>query len=295
MYKKLFNRALDYGYPKVAFKIVVRFTSVLLIVAVLLACAACATGDTVQKDDIFTVEQTPKIIVKSENGSIELNTGANDEVRVQATLKGSDRIEYEVIQEANTITVDVKLNKPWWVFSSVGADIVITAPDLVDVEFDTNNGLIEVDGMEGNGTLMTSNGKIVIRNVKGDFNASTSNGYIDVNSIEGNGIFHTSNGKVELRRMKGEVDVDTSNGDIKFSGEMTAGGTNYLVTSNGNIDIELLLIPSVSLNAKTNNGMIDCDLEILATETKEDHLEGIIGDGEAELYVRTSNGDINIK
>jgi lia operon protein LiaG len=93
----------------------------------------------------------------------------------------------------------------------------------------------------------------------------------------------------------GEVDAETSNGRISYSGDMIAGGDNRLITSNGDVDVQLLGTPGIKLDASTSNGDVTSELPITATTTSDDHLVGTIGDGEADLYIRTSNGDITIK
>jgi DUF4097 and DUF4098 domain-containing protein YvlB len=61
------------------------------------------------------------------------------------------------------------------------------------------------------------------------------------------------------------------------------------------VDVELLGTPSIKLDASTNNGDVTSELPITATSTGDDHLVGTIGDGEADLYIRTSNGDVTIR
>jgi len=252
------------------------FVAMVMAIALLAASACtCAAGPTETRDDSFTVNGTATLVVNTENGKIEVNTGSNDEVRVQATLRGVNRIDYDVSQDGNTITVTAEITGGW--FSNVGADITITAPANSDVELATSNGMISLNGIEGTGTLRTSNGMIALENVKGDFDGTTSNGRIEIDTMEGTGVFTTSNGR------------------ISFSGNMTAGGNNRLVTSNGDVDVELLGTPSVSLDASTSNGDVTCTLPITATVTGDEHLIGTIGDGEADLYIHTSNGDVTIR
>lgn len=249
---------------------------VVVVVATLLATTACCpAGPTETRDDSFTVNGSATLVVNTGNGKIEVNTGSDDEVRVQATLRGANRIDYDVSQEGNTITVTAEITGGW--FSNVGADITITAPVNSDVELYTSNGMISLNGIVGTGTLRTSNGMISLENVKGDFDGTTSNGRIEIDTMEGTGVFTTSNGR------------------ISFSGNMTAGGNNRLVTSNGDVDVELLGTPSVSLDASTSNGDVTCTLPITATVTGDEHLVGTIGDGEADLYIKTSNGDVTIR
>jgi hypothetical protein len=265
------------------------------IAALLLIVTGCSVGPTEFRDDSFSVGVSPTVVVNSENGSIEINAGTDNEVRVEATLTDAPRVQYELSQDGETITIDAKISKEWWFFGSAAADITITAPASTYVEVDTSNGSVELRGMEGSGVLHTSNGKIVLKDMKGDYNGTTSNGAIEIGVLEGTCVISTSNGSVDVWDVKGEVEIESSNGEIWFSGEMTAGTKSRLVTSNGKVDVELLGTPSVSLDAKTSNGVVTCELVITATLTREDHLVGTIGAGEAELYIRTSNGDVTIR
>jgi DUF4097 and DUF4098 domain-containing protein YvlB len=257
--------------------------------------SGCTPGPTETREDSFAVAGYSRLVVSSENGSIEVKAGADNEVLVQARLKDAPRVKYELSQVGDTITVDVQISRRWWFFSTGGADITITVPPSTDVELETSNGDVELRGIEGEGSLGTSNGDVVMDTLRGDFEGRTSNGRIEGNAVEGAVVLRTSNGKVNLREVEGEFNVETSNGGIAYSGNMTAGGSNRLVTSNGSVVVEFTGNPSVVLDAETSNGDVTCVLPILATVTKDDRLVGKIGDGEADLYIRTSNGDVTIK
>ena len=275
-------------------KVILPLVAVMVMAVTLLAAAGCTAGPTETRDDSFSVNGTSTLVINNDNGWIKVNTGTDTEVRVQATLRGIDRIDYEVSQNGNTITVLAEIDQGWFI-SNVGVDITITAPVNANVELETSNGMIGLDGIEGTGTLRTSNGEIVLENVKGDFEGETSNGKIEVDTLEGTAFLRTSNGGLNLEEVIGEVDAETSNGGISYSGDMIAGGDNRLVTSNGNVDVELLGTPSIELDASTNNGDVTSELPITATTTSDDHLVGIIGDGEADLYIESSNGDVTIR
>lgn len=257
--------------------------------------SGCTPGPTETREDSFTVSGYSRVVVSSANGGIEVKAGSGNEVLVQATLRDAPRVKYELSQVGDTITVDVQVSRRWWFFGTGGADIVITVPASADVELETSNGDVELRGIEGAGSFSTSNGAIVMDAVRGDFEGRTSNGRIEVNAVEGTVVLSTSNGRVNLREVEGEFDVETSNGRISFGGNMTAGGSNRLVTSNGGVVVELQGNPSVVLDAETSNGDVTCDLPILATVTGDERLVGKIGEGEADLYIRTSNGDIEIR
>jgi len=127
-------------------KLTLPLVAVMVLAVTLLATAGCTAGPTETRDDSFSVNGTATLVVNSDNGWIKVNTGTDGEVRIQATLRGTDRIDYEVSQNGNTITVLAEIDQGWFV-SNVGVDITITTPVSTDVELETSNGMISLDGI----------------------------------------------------------------------------------------------------------------------------------------------------
>jgi DUF4097 and DUF4098 domain-containing protein YvlB len=215
---------------------------------------------------------------------------------VRAELRDIRRIKYEAIQSGDEVIVTAEKTGTWWFpAGNTQANIYVTVPADTALRLKTSNGEIEVKGTTSGGILETSNGAIALEEVKGDFEATTSNGAIELDTIEGSASVKTSNGKVTLREAKGEFNAKTSNGDMSFSGEMTPGGSNRFVSTNGRIEVHLTGTLSVSIDASTTNGEVKHpDLSILTTTAKTNHVIGTIGSGEADLYIETSNGNITI-
>jgi len=266
-----------------------------MVLAAGLLLAGCTLGPTETRDDRFAVAGPVRLVVDSENGRIEVEAGPVNEVHVLATLRWADRLEYEVRQEGDTITVTSRKKRRVLFGFGPGTDLLITVPADTVVDLDTSNGRIELTGINGSGSLDTSNGKIVMENVVGDFVGDTSNGSIAIDGMEGTARLSTSNGGVTVQDVIGEFDIESSNGRITFSGEFLPGGRNRLETSNGRVEVKLQGVPSVTLDASTRRGDVNSELPILVTVMKEKELTGTIGDGEADLRIRTSNGDITIR
>ena len=251
-----------------------------LLVFVIAACSDDPTGSSPTRDDTFVVGRSPTVVVSVDNGRIIVNRGTDGRVRVQATLRKPGQLEYATTQAGNLISVEAK-DKGGGIFdfgASPGADIEITAPSDTMVELRSVNGSVEVYGMQQSGTIRTSNGTIVVQDVSGDFDISTLNGV------------------VTIALASGTFAVETLNGRIDFDGTLTPGAANRLTTANGSVAIKLQGTPSVELDASTANGSVATELPILMTSTGAEHrLVGTIGDGDAELYVRTSNGSITIQ
>jgi DUF4097 and DUF4098 domain-containing protein YvlB len=187
----------------------------------------------------------------------------------------ADKIEYQVVQDGDGVKVQAE-EIGSTIGRSPGASIEIIAPADTVVDLRTSNGAIEVDGMADSGSLDTSNGKITLANARGDFDVRTSNGAIVVTEFVGT------------------VTLSTGNGGIDFDGELTPGGRNELTTSNSSITVKLRGTPSVRLDASTSNGKITTDLPVLTISAGDKRLSDDIGDGEAELRIRTSNGSVKI-
>jgi len=285
------------GPPLSPISILLVLTLVLFIGVVALASSACTTSPaTSTETDNFTVGESTTLVVRSLNGRIQVEAGSDNVVTVRAELKDIRRIKYEAIQNGDEVIVTAEKTGDWWFpAGNTKADIYVTIPAHTALKLKTSNGKIEVQGTTRGGTLETSNGAILLNDVKGDFDATTSNGAVEIDTIDGKASVTTSNGRVTLQQAKGEFNARTSNETVSFSGEMTPGGSNRLVTSNGSVQVELTGTPSVHLDASTSNEKVKCALPILATKTDSNHLVGTIGAGEAELFIQTSNDDVTIK
>lgn len=256
MGKELHNSALLKTRSRLT---ILGFVLAFAVLFITVACVSTFGGPRETRDDDFSVGENMRIVVSTDNGKIEVEAGTKGAVNVGASIRRPDDVDYTVTQEGDTIRVEAKIRRFSGIGTSPGADVTITAPPDANVDLRTSNGAIEVEGMTESGKLRTSNGAIVLDDVRGEFDANTSNGRID------------------------------------FTGEMTSGGTNSLTTSNGRVNVTLTGTPSIELDASTSNGKVTCELPILATSTGDKHLEGTIGNGDAELRIRTSNGSITVQ
>ena len=254
---------------------------VMLIAPLVFVAMACAdlTATIETRDDSFAVGESPTVVVTGDNGRIIVNPGTDGTVRVEATLRRPEDLEYETTREGQTISV-VAREKDHGLFDfgvSSGADIEITAPSDTRVELQTSNGEVEVYGMHRSGAVRTSNGEITVEDVAGKFDISTTNG------------------SVTIGLASGTFDVGTVNGRIKFDGELAPGGDNRMTTVNGSVQIKLHGTPSVELDAASVNGSVTSGFPILVTSSGDKgRLVGTIGAGEAELLVEAVNGSVTI-
>ncbi|MCH7800847.1 MAG: DUF4097 family beta strand repeat protein [Chloroflexi bacterium] len=235
-------------------------------------------GPTTIAASFFDVGESVRLEVDGFNGSITVNLGDDGQVLVRASLRQPDRIEYTTQQDGDRIVIKARrLGNFFDLWSRASAKIEVTVPRSTYVDLNTSNGSIKIDGIEGGGVLDTSNGAITASNVEGDYT------------------LETSNGRVTVQNVRGAFDIRTSNGSIEFGGELLPGGENIIRTSNGSVSVSLSGNPSVSLDATTSNGSVVSKLQMTILSSGKSHLKAILGDGDAELSVRTSNGSITFR
>jgi DUF4097 and DUF4098 domain-containing protein YvlB len=259
---------------------------VILLSAVLTAgCISITTdGDsehgTAEENQLhtFDVGENPFIDVTGYNGPIEIVTGDDGVVDVEAELRIPSRISYAATLSGNTVTVIAKKTGSGISFGrSPQADIRLTIPKQATIKAHTSNGRVTITGVTGDGDLSSSNGKITISNSTGAYTSSTSNGAVILDGVIG------------------QFSAETSNGRIEFSGTFDGDSDNSFKTSNGSIHIVFDGEPSVEIDARTSNGSVESDRPILATTTEKTRLVGTYGDGSASLELRTSNGSIDLR
>ena len=248
----------------------------------------------------FTVQGEPRVEVNNFCGRVELRGGSEDgEVHVDAELSHPDRVDYTARQDGDTIRVEARPSGRrsffGWLPFNRGVRITILLPRRADLEINNANGRVLVRNVEGSGSITTSNGRIVAEELSGAFGFTTSNSGIESRQLSGRYEMATSNGRIIVAGGRGEYRVETSNGRIRFDGELEAGSCNSFKTSNGSIVASLGTEPDVRLSAATSNGSIRClqHLDSVDTDTKR-RVEGTMGDGQASLKLRTSNGSITI-
>ncbi|MCD2443648.1 DUF4097 family beta strand repeat-containing protein [Agromyces sp. SYSU K20354] len=140
-------------------------------------------------------------------------------------------------------------------------EYTLEVPAGLDVRGRTENGEVDLT-LVHDVDVETSNGRITLDGVTGTIRAATSNGRIEGSGLEGDGIeASTSNGAIDLRvEVAQDVEARTSNGSI----DLTVPDGTYRVsaeTSNGRTDIAVPNDSSgeFSLDLSTSNGSITVD------------------------------------
>jgi DUF4097 and DUF4098 domain-containing protein YvlB len=237
----------------------------------------------------FEVSGTPRVVVETFNGSIQVTTGAGNTIKADVTKRGAGstqaaaqddlkNIEVVMTQDGNTVRIIARrTNQPFNTGNS-GAQADVQVPAGAILELASSNGQLSVNGATGDGTARTSNGRIDVEGSQGRLKLDTSNGNIEVNSDSA------------------IVTAKTSNGQIIFAGTLAQGDHSF-ISSNGRITLTLPSGSSFRVTADTSNGRVTSDFAIKPSGgSDEKNLRGTAGENPSvSIEAHTSNSNIEIR
>ena len=220
------------------------FVLVLALPLIILGCSISIGEDeseTVVQEDSFQVRGSTRLVVETGNGDITVrSSGGAGEVRVIATIKNPDKVEYQTGQNGDTVSVSAAFSSG--VIINARVDVEVEVPEKAQLELETSNGRITLSDIDGSVSAKTSNGAITFAGSlePGSQNSlRTSNGDVEVTLVNTPGVkldAETGNGKISSElpiTMTGRSDDDHLTGDI-------GDGSSSLEirTSNGDITIK---------------------------------------------------------
>jgi DUF4097 and DUF4098 domain-containing protein YvlB len=174
-----------------------------------------------------------------ENGGVSFYGWDKNEVLVRALISASGDTRTEAQDLAKRINVDTSASRvradgpPSRRYSHWSVSYEVYVPRKMDLDAETSNGGVHVDGVEGRMQLRAVNGGISIRNAAGDVRAETTNGGVTAEltgtTWKGQGLdLETTNGGVVLdipRGYNAELETGTVNGGMNIDFPITVQGS----------------------------------------------------------------------
>jgi hypothetical protein len=173
-----------------------------------------------------------------DNGGVSFYGWDKNEVLVRALIltNADTRAEAESLAKdikietnGERVRADGPLNRR---YSHWSVSYEVWVPRKSNLDADTHNGGVSVEGVEGRMELRAVNGGISLRQVAGDIRARTTNGgvtaYLDGATWRGQGLdLETTNGGVALEIPRGynaELETGTVNGSMNIDFPVTVQG-----------------------------------------------------------------------
>ncbi len=162
---------------------------------------------------------------------------------------------------------------------------------------------LEISASTGDVSVRDVTGAVAIRTVSGDISLRGGGGDLRIEAASGN-LRAVAEAPISCsaRTISGDVEIDaprmertsitTVSGDVELASAFAPGGDHLVTTTSG--DVELAVEGGVTIDVRTVSGDVGRDHPDLREHTsRRDPL--VIGDGAAQLAVRTLSGDIEVR
>lgn len=242
--------------------------------------------------------------VKIDNvtGSVTLLPHSEQTIKVKTDIRhpffSLDRgnIELETYEKDHTYHIKTKAPAVHFFFirSRPFVDLTIYVPDQLALNIDVQqkNGNIKAQSIHLRETFhgRSTNGRIELDDLAGEFNLTSTNGTITVQNIRGKVEAKTTNGKVNIDGNVSWVKARTTNGSITATSETVSDDWD-LKTTNGNVTLTLPNEADAQLTARTTNGSVHAGAPFQINGKK---VTGKLGDGKYSIVAKTTNGKLHI-
>jgi DUF4097 and DUF4098 domain-containing protein YvlB len=232
----------------------------------------------------YDLKPGARVSVDNSNGAIDIYGWNQDKIEITGEKYAStqdrlDDMKIDIRNQPYLIEIRTSGNAHGALFSNTGANYTIRVPRSARLDrIVSTNGRIEVRDIDAGARLRTSNGRIEGERIRGGVEAETSNGRVELHEVEGAITAHSSNGPVMIAMLKPPTD------NLRAE------------TSNGSITLRLPPETGARLEATTSNSRITSDFDITGHVRSDKHqITGDIGKGGAAIELHTSNGQIRIQ
>ncbi len=248
-------------------KSIPRLYSALLLVAIFPFGASAASEEIFNRE--IDVKLGGKLIVDVDFGRVDVTTGADDKVTLQARRDIDFRdaarekeylaaVPITITQESNTVTVrahSVKgLSFHGFRHTKMDGYYTLRVPKQFRTELHTGGGSITANELVGDATADTGGGKLRFAHLQGSISGQTGGGDIKIEDCNGSLKIETGGGDIDLARSKGSLRAETGGGGIKVH---NFDGDTHVSTGGGELTLEQI---SGKIIGETGGGAIRASL-----------------------------------
>jgi DUF4097 and DUF4098 domain-containing protein YvlB len=231
----------------------------------------------------YPIERRPDVHVKTDDGSVRVESGAGTRVDARVTTEGWRIAPGEVTvtesQTGDRVDIEVRLPKGHFGTGHRSIDVLLHVPKEADLEVSTGDGSITADGLQGEIRLHTGDGSIRGAGLAGRLRADTGDGSMDVR-----GRFDV----LDLRTGDGGIDAAAEAGSKVESAWSLRSG-------DGSVTLRVPEDLGAELDAQTGDGSISLDKAVTVKGTVREHsVRGTLGPGGPPLQIHTGDGSIRL-
>lgn len=263
-----------------------------LLAVIATGCVEISAGDARYTDTIekrFAVTGATSLHLGTFDGSVEVSTWDRPEVLVLIEKRAlnksaADRMQVTAEQDGNEITVDVRRANDGGMHLNFGPDsarITITTP--VETRID----------------VATGDGRVTVRDVRGDIEARTGDGAIRLENVSGAVDARSGDGSIEVDGAIGRLRANSGDGRLRIHTRASAPSGDWdLSTGDGAVVLEVPDGFGAELDVETGDGRVSVrDVSFSSSGDSRDRrsARGRIGSGGPRITIRSGDGSITVR
>ena len=249
----------------------------------------------------YPLKGKPEVHVKTDDGSVRIETGAGSEIDARVTTEGwrigPGEVAITESQTGDRVDIEVRLPKERSGTGRRSVAVVLRMPKEADLEVHTGDGSIHVQPVSGRISLSTGDGSITIDGLQGDIRLHTGDGSIRATGLSGRLKADTGDGSMNVRGRFDVLDLRTGDGGIDAAAEpgSKVEAAWSLRSGDGSITLRVPDGLGAELDAHTADGSISVDRPVTVSGTiRKDALRGPLGPGGPPLQIYTGDGSIRL-
>jgi hypothetical protein len=251
----------------------------------------------------YPLKGAPQLHVKTDDGSVRIETGAGSEIFARVTTVGWRIAPAEVtITESQTgdrVDIEVRLPKVRHGFGTGhrSISVALRVPKQADLYVHTGDGSIDVQPVSGHLDLSTGDGSITADGLQGAIRLHTGDGSIRATALSGRLEADTGDGHMNVRGRFDVLDLRTGDGGIEAAAEpgSRVEAAWSLSSGDGGITLRLPEGLSADIDAHTGDGGIVLDKPVTVTGSiSPNTVRGKLGAGGLPLRIHTGDGGIRL-
>jgi hypothetical protein len=269
-------------------------------------------------EERYDVSPGCELVVSIGDGDLEIEGWQNDEIQIEAkmTAWASSKKEAEEMFErlnirkrGQRVSVTYKSRRLPRAETRVQCDGVVVRrgsrvdckiflPEEADLDFDLDDGVVSIEGIEGKVIIDGDDIDVISERVKADkFEIDSDDGDIEIVDFDGNVKISSDDTNVLLKEVTSpSLYISTDDGSINAETTIETEGKYEFKTDDGDITLAIPDGAAARISVRKDDGRFESELPILLQGSMgTHHIQGVIARDEAAIYISTDDGDITIK
>ena len=271
-----------------------RSISSLLMLACLFSTSACRPTPEQYTDlgpRVIDSAGIQSILIQVDYGEVVLLESDDSHVRIDGQVLYVDELEYQLNSTEQQISITIFSHQDN--LSRAPLKTVIRLPQNKQVEVETDNASVLVQGYQGDVEIASTSGDIKLEQTTGKLTLRSNRGRITVQESSGLVSVVGNYGALTLQNVSGEVAASAIMGNIVFSGLIQQGDVVRLETDHGSVSVNMSTDSALGIQVRSTSGDVTCILPGISSTTRT--CDGAMNSGGGSLSIRTVSGAVTLQ